>query len=79
VLAKLLDAAASDPAPNGHASDWSPATMTAAGWRAVLTGMPSDWPSNLGPPPGSQGCLVPPDIIRDLLLTELYTTEGTRR
>jgi hypothetical protein len=79
VLAKLLDSAATVPASNGHGSDWSPAAMKPASWRAVLAGMTGDWPQDLGPPPGSEGCLVPPEIIRDLGLTELYTTEGSRR
>ena len=33
----------------------------------------------LGPPPGSPKCVVPPSIVAELRLTELYDTGGIRR
>ena len=38
------------------------------------------WPvAKLGPPPGSLRCVVPPDIVDELRLTEIYTDGGLKR
>jgi hypothetical protein len=51
------------------------------GWRLQINSRPpGPWPvPMLGPPPGSKECLVPPEIVRELRLTERYTAEGSPR
>ncbi|HXF89568.1 MAG TPA: hypothetical protein VNK48_14525 [Xanthobacteraceae bacterium] len=57
------------------------AAMTAERWRKGIAEYANGlWPvDKLGPPPGSAGCVVPPQIVRELRLTEIYNEHGIRR
>ena len=54
--------------------------VTPERWRSAIGQHANGiWPTNiLGPPPGSPRCVVPHDLVRDLRLTEKYTTAGIR-
>jgi hypothetical protein len=92
VLAHLIDMAADDvvPARPTASADlpdnwWSNQAAVKAigieGWRSLVSRRPAGpWQvRKLGPPPGSSGCLVPPEIVQEFRLIEHYTSGGSAR
>lgn len=57
------------------------AGMTSDHWRAGIGKFANGtWPvDKLGPPPGHHQCVVPPDLIDELRLTDRYDTRGISR
>jgi hypothetical protein len=57
------------------------ADMTSERWRAGIGQFANGtWPvDKLGPPPGHHQCVVPPDLIDELRLTDRYDTRGINR
>ena len=92
VLAKLIDAAG-DAAPGPQSGshllppNWwqtnpmAPRQFPRDAWRQLIKAQPPGvWSREIcGPPPGSNGCVVPSEIIHEFRLTELYTPEGIAR
>jgi hypothetical protein len=72
-----------DDTPAGQQRAWwqDPSKVAAADWRKGIEAHAREtWPvSLLGPPPGSLNCVVPPSLVAELRLTELYTDKGIRR
>jgi hypothetical protein len=50
-------------------------------WRKAVANFANGvWPvETLGPPPGTLECLVPPDLVAELRLTEIYNEKGAKR
>ena len=57
------------------------AEMTDERWRAGIAKLAGDiWPvPQLGPPPGSDQCVVPSHLVAELSLTKIYDEHGIRR
>jgi len=81
VLARLIDAAG-EAAPTSSGShslqpNWwqinpmAPRQFPRAAWRQLIKAQPPGvWSREMcGPAPGTDGCLVPPDLIRELQLS----------
>ena len=55
--------------------------LTPERWRKAINEWANGtWPVDvLGPVPGTEGCLIPEDLIQEMRLTDVYTEKGIKR